>query len=326
MTRHISATSVMAVFVLALAGRDILFDLWLRKSVGFIQPNGSTSHAGLAFATLTCALVSVAAAAVVTTQRGWATLAQRLRSRAVLTRSATMGALAGVIYGVTFTVIESLGAGLFNLIDWGFAPVLTAAIGIVLWKDRFRSGVLFAALLLGVTGIVGLYQYGALGKAIDQSGWGIVGIAILSPICTAVSFSLQRWLLLEERGGLTRAQVLVVRFVPATAVLIALSAAMAEGRIAVADPFVTIPVIGVAGGLPALLVCHALVRGALSRFAAWQFAIPSLAFLGTLHHYDENRSPATILFAFVMLSAVLLVELLGDEGPESSGVLASPDT
>ena len=106
--------------------------------------------------------------------------------------------MTATVYCVTFSLIENdrMGAGLFNLIDGGLTPILTAAIGILVWREPLnrRFVLAFATYLIGIWALFG-------GR--ESYGLPLLATAALSPIGTAGSYGLQKWLLEESRGGLT---------------------------------------------------------------------------------------------------------------------------
>jgi len=303
------ALGVLTSFVVLLASRDIAYELWLRPYFGFPGFDDGVSKA-MAIAVLGCAFVSLASALFVTFQGRWKHLIERLKAPGVAWRATSMGALCAVVYGVTFTLIGEVGAGLFDLIDWGLAPFATAGLAIAFWPQQnrdIRRSILWLSLTVGLAGLVGLYATGPLQRTSPQ--W--ILIALSSPLATAGGLALQSWLLQSEGGDLNRSEVLFLRFTPAAVVLAALCFSWYRAFPHVEDPAVTLLPAMALFALPAVAVCWALVRAALGRFAAWEFAIPALTFFGTLHAHADHRRPLPIAMACLVVSGVLLFETFG---------------
>ncbi len=130
----------------------------------------------------------------------------------------------------------------------------------------------------------------------------------------ALSASLQKWLL--NVAKMSPPEVLLIRFVPAT-IFLALYTVIVHGRMAmVSEPLWVIPSVGALGLAPAALMCSALVKHTLERFAIWQFTIPALCFLLTICEYKNNQLPLAVFSACIMLFGVVIMELLGSV-PES---------
>ncbi len=301
----------LLLFVGVLAGRDIAWDLWLQDGFGFRDTTSALSR-GIAYVIFSFALIVSFSMAFITARGDWKNFRTRVSRFPALWRSAAMSLSAGAIYVVTFVVIVEIGAGLFDLIDWGLAPFFTAGIGIVFWKDKVRLPVLAAALTLGLAGLTSLYFLGALGESRAGEEPLLMIVALTSPLLTAVSFSWQRWLLLPDQGGMSRAEVLLVRFGPSL-VALTLFALLHYGSLPLLpSSWLELLVAGSLGALPAVLVCFALVLAGLGRFAAWQFAIPTVAFLGTLPAYPEHSDILSLGSALAIVAGVVLFEARGE--------------
>lgn len=298
-------------FVLLLAGRDILSELFLKES-------------GICLAFLNCLVLTVAATFGVVGRGRFGQFLAKLRRPAVRNRSLVLGALAAVIYGVTFYMVKSIGAGLFNLVDFGLAPLITSAIGIVFFQDRWRPD-LPAAFLLYLSGLV------LLTSNQPMFGRELVLIALLSPVSTAISDGLTKWLRSEEGGGLTRSELLFVRFLPATAFLWLASFGPGMGGLHFNEPGKSLLVAVVCGFGPLWLYCTAVAIAPLTECAIWELLIPGLAFFGTLPaHWEEHTQVSAltgaclILFAFVAAEFGLVARLLAAYRARASRAEGSP--
>lgn len=87
---------------------------------------------------------------IVVAQRGLLRLLQKVCDRRVLPRLILVGISSAVVYVVTFEMIGRLGAGVFDLFDYGLAPILTGALGVMVFNNLMTSRLLFAALGYGV--------------------------------------------------------------------------------------------------------------------------------------------------------------------------------
>ncbi len=145
--------SILLAFVLALVARDVIFDLKLLSYFG----------KAVDCALVVCLCIALASAAWLTAEGRWRSFYEKLRGRTVLWSSSLLGFLAAAIFGTTFSMIELLGSGIFNLIDWSFGPILTAAIGVAFWAERnIRPSILVVVTVMNLLGLGGLFVSGAL--------------------------------------------------------------------------------------------------------------------------------------------------------------------
>ncbi len=285
------ALLVLIAFVGLLAGRDIAYELFLMR-----KPTG------VVFAFWICAATSLLTFVWMLANHQLADLTERLSRRRVVVPALLLALMCAIIYVTTFAVIEQIGAGLFNLVDWGLAPVLTALLGMYYYKERVPRWRIGTAISLYLVGTVSI-------SSAEPLLWSpLVLVALLSPICTAVSFPIQKWLMSQDGGSLTRAQVTFVRFAPA-AVAISVYAYLSDIDVmSIARPFSLAIVIVLLGFVPLILLCYALVMTSLARFGVWQFAIPALAFFSTLHAHTNSQHWLPILGAATVLLGILAVE------------------
>ena len=290
-TNKVVALAILSTFVILVAGRDVAYELFLNKT-----------PPGVSFAFWICTTAAVLSGLWVVLYGESRSLVRRLTERRVLWTCIALGIMCAVIYVTTFAVIEKVGAGLFNMIDWGLAPVLTAIIGICYDKDTVSRPRISMAIGLYVIGTIGLCS-------IEKQLWGpLVLIALFSPIFTAISFPVQRWLMAEKGGGLTRAQVTCVRFSPAAVTILCYQYFVGGGLPEMTSPLKLFPVAVVLGFVPLILLCYALVKTSLSRFAVWQFGIPALAFFGTLYAHPASQAFVPIASGIMVLVGILVME------------------
>lgn len=294
-TVRIRAEVVFLMFALLIGLRDV-------GSEWILRYKPSEEAACLAF--VICATITVLSLLLLLLERGLPELLRKLSSPRVMSRVAVVSISASVVYYVTFKMVgdNRIGAGLFNLFDYGLSPILTGVLGIVIFRNILTPRLL-AATVIFVVGILLLY------RGTDTSGdWSWVAVAVLSPVGTSISDATSKWLLSPEGGKMSRAELLFVRFLPATA-LIGIWIVANGGTIHVHHPTATIPLAIFCGFLPLWLLCTVLGRSSLTKYAVWEFLIPGVAFFGTLQFHPENLSGWRITGALVIASAVVSHEL-----------------
>jgi hypothetical protein len=296
------ATLAFMGFTAGIVARDTLSELVLKQD-------------GLSLAWLVCTTIAVLASILVLITGQYRTLYTKLGRPGVAWRVGCMAALTSVIYSVTFVMLDGnlMGAGLFDMIDYGLTPILTAMMGIWYFRDvdlksryeRFRLGIAFALYAVGIV---------MLTSRNEVAGFWLIGIALLSPLATSLSDVLKRWLLDEKNPyRLTRSELLVVRFVP-SAVLLAFVAEILEPTgltkgIVITKWGPSILVAVVFGFGPLWLLCTALGRAGLTRLAAWEFVIPAGAFFITLPwHWDAFGNVVHITGALLVLCGFGVLE------------------
>jgi hypothetical protein len=289
--KDVIALLVFLGFSVSLAGRDVARELYLGPSPDSVS-----------FAFWLCATAALLSA-LWSLARREALPVLRAGSRSkVLVASLSLSLMCALIYVSTFLVVDAVGAGFFNLFDWGLASLLTASIGVLWDKDPPPRGRLWAAVALFAGGFVALCT-------VNRPLWGpLLAVATLSPVCTALSFPIQRWLLSKDGGGLTRAQVTFVRFAPAAACILLFRMRYEQEPLQVGRAG-RLALVALLGYVPLVLLCYAVVIDSMARFAVWLVAIPALAFFGTLHAHPEHQAPAPIAGACLMLLAVLVMEV-----------------
>lgn len=281
-----------ALFALLLGARDVGAELLFK---------GQTVESRSCFAFLICLIITVLSLFIVVAQRGLPRVLKKVLDRRLLPRLILVGISTAVVYVVTFEMIGKLGAGVFDLFDYGLAPILTGALGIVVFHNLMTSRLLFAALGY----VIGIFL---LFWGNQTAGWAWVGIAVLSPVGTAVSDATTKWLLSEKGGNMTRAELLFVRFLPAT-VLIGTWILARGGEIHLHFAGSSLPLAVFCGFLPLWLLCTGLGRAALTKYAIWEFLIPAVAFFATLPLHPEHLTLKTISGAVIIILAVVLHEI-----------------
>lgn len=306
--KAISPELAFVSFAILLGGRDVGSDLLLLDTT----PESRTC---LAF--LICATISLLSFTLLIVSDGGVTaLVQKVRNRNTSMRILFLGVGAAVVYLVTFEMIGRVGAGLFDLFDYGLAPILTVIIGIVAFGEGFKKRLIIAVIMY-VGGLVLLLWHQ------ERFGWTWLAVAVLSPIGTATSDGLTKWLLEPRRGGLSRSELLLVRFLPATIVIFIW--AIANGQsIHLHDALKSVPLAIFGGFAPLWLLCTGLGRSALSKYAIWEFLIPATAFLGTLPWRPDALNLFKGIGAVLIVCAVIVHELKF-RGGKSSGIQTAID-
>lgn len=264
-------------------------------------------------ALLICAVIATLAGAATAVSGSASSLLGKLRRPPVRYRVVALSAMTAVIYWVTFEMIGRLGAGDFALIDYGLAPILTAGIGFLFFAGEQPGMRVAVAMLLY---LVGLWLM--MGHQ-PHSNLLLLAVAILSPLCTAVSDALTKWLL--TNGRLERSELLFVRFAPACLVL-AVVASRAPGGPHINNWGWSLLVAAFMGFLPLWLLCTGLGRAALNRYAVWECLIPALAFLATLPFHPEHQTVIAATGAGLIIGAVIINE--SGVAPTMAGRMKTP--
>ncbi|HEX7333058.1 MAG TPA: DMT family transporter [Pyrinomonadaceae bacterium] len=281
-----------ALFALLLGARDVGAELLFK---------GQAPEMRSCLAFLICLTITVLSLFIVVVQGDAPGLLQKVLNRRILPRVILVGVSAAVVYLVTFEMIGRFGAGKFDLFDYGLAPILTGALGIMLFRNAFTPRLLVAVLAYAA-GIFLLFWGN------QTPGWMWIAVALLSPIGTAVSDVTTKWLLSEECGNMTRAELLFVRFLPATA-LIGVWIRATGGNIHLHFAEASIPLAVLGGFLPLWLLCTGLGRAALTKYAVWEFLIPAVAFFATLPLHPEHLTLKATAGAAIIILAVALHEI-----------------
>jgi drug/metabolite transporter (DMT)-like permease len=252
----------------------------------------------ISFAAVLTGTIAVVSLLLMLLTRGSASRSrQHLRRGRVMASILALGLAAALVYGVTFTMIDNIGAGLFNMIDYGAAPILTAVLGIAFFHNR-GSWWLVASLGLYLVGIVFLHER-------RDVNWAWVALALVSPLATSASDALTTWLLRSDGGGLSKLELLFFRFSAASLALLAF-AALKEHPIEIVDWPATMAVALTLGFVPMWLLCKGLTTGTntLVRLAVSEYAIPLLAFMLTLPWQPEHHAPLPLIGAALVLLAL----------------------
>jgi drug/metabolite transporter (DMT)-like permease len=295
MTPRSTAAAVFVGFALLIALRDILSEVFLNENP-------------ICLAWLVCTTIFLLSLSIILLKGGSLRLLAALGQPGVAWRVLCLNLLACVVYAVTFYMIrpEQLGAGLFNLVDTGLIPCLTAALGLWLAREKLLPE-LPVALLLYVLGVWLLIRNVTSASAV------LVLIALASPVGTALSDFLSKRLLAirqgEQRTGqglLSRAELLCLRFCVPAVFLGVLAHFRSPTGLSIRDWDRALPVAVFCGFVPLWLLCTALRREDLTRLAVWELLIPALAFLGTLPWHPEHARAAPLLGASLILLGFVL--------------------
>lgn len=285
-----STGAIFLLFAIGIALRDIISERMFPKD-----------SACLAF--LVCSMIACISGLMVIFGTQGTTLRVRLQDRGVLKTVLVLSVMATAIYAVTFYMLSLQTAGPFDLLDYGFAPLLTAAIGFVrlgepLSRRFFYSVAMFAAGMVMV----------AVGREHETTpltlGW--LGIALISPFATAISDAVSQRLLQVEK--FRREEVLFCRFAPAAAILYVYIIAFHKGGLHLDKGVIGLLLAIVLGFGPLYLLCTGLGRAALSQYAAYEGLIPAFVFFGTLPWHPGNRTITAIMGATLVLLGVVVAE------------------
>ena len=261
-------------FALLLVARDVAFDLLI-----------STRVSSAFFALSIAFTISISAAMTLVYHNHFVTSIAIALNKTHRWRVLTLGLASALIYLITFWMITNIGAGLFNLVDYGLTPVITAIGGIVFFHERFLPRYLIATIM---------YFFGLYLLFINRgtNGINLIALAAISPIATAGSDIISKQLL---AAGLSRHAILFVRFFPAMCLLLIFVCVrfVINNEIAIRFPTDIIwllPFTFVFGYLPLLLLMHGLKHGALMDLAISEVLIPAFCYLLTMsHHRSETR-------------------------------------
>lgn len=292
--RAVISVSPFAAFAVLLSCRDIGYDYLFSKS---LSP--------LLFAAITTSVVSVVAAIL-----GWRDILTKHMLRLILThgnwlRVLVLGVTVASVYWITFHMVSAVGAGLFNLIDYGLTPLFTAIAGVVVFKERPGPRI-WIGWLVYLSGIVMLFG------RVPSLSLVNVGIAACSPIATTISDSMSKRLLTSTQCQFTRNQVLVCRFAFAAPLLWCLVAFRWPIDAPTATPLASTAL----GAIVFLLACgygplwflmRGLQKKQLVQLSAWEFAIPLLTLIGTVPlHHEVYLRPMVAAGAFLVLGSIAL--------------------
>jgi|GEM_PF-5547216 len=294
MTRTSKATITFAGFALLLAFRDVATEL-------FLSTQTETKEKTLWLSFAVCGTILTLSCVRLLFGRQWG-LFKKLKTPGAPRKAMVLGLLSGGIYFGIFFIIGQLGAGVAGLIDYGLIPLATAIVGARMFKERLSAD-FYGAFLVYLIGITILMI--SCNESIPL--W-LLGVAILPPIASALSDGYTKWLLNEKNAGLTRDELLIVRFSPAALVLYTLAAVTSESPMPqIDDPFKTLAVAVAGGWVPLMLLCTGLGMAGMKKLAAWEFTIPAVAFLGTLHRHPEHMG-IPMFGAALILSGIVISE------------------
>jgi EamA domain-containing membrane protein RarD len=298
MSKEMMATLTFAGYALGMAFRDIAVgDTALSKEM----TEDANHYVWIVFTTCATILLLSFAYVLMKRQRG---LVKKLKVPGAMHRAVTLGVLCSGIYLGIIYVLVNLGAGLSGLLDYGVGPFAMMAVGWGMFKEKPTAYFVAAFLVCVIGTAVLLYAVG------DFTAF-LAGIAVLIPVASALSDGYVKWLVDENRAGLTSAQLLIVRFLPATLVLYALAAVKSGTLMPQMDqPLLTVAVAAAFAWAPLMLLCTALGVAGMQRLAMWEFMIPVITFFGTLHLRPQNVGFLPVLGAVLILSGVVIYHTL----------------
>ena len=257
-------------FAILIASRDIFFELHFQE---YVSP--------IFFSFLITSMIVVVSFVILLLKGKFLGLIQKVKKVEIWTRAIFLGMMASLIYFVTFFVIKKTGAGLFNLIDYGFAPILTVFLGFIFFKEKTSSN-LFISFIFYVLGLIILYfNFGDSGSGKAIKNFIFIVFAFLSPVGTAVSDYLTKWLLDSDRGNLDKEELLFIRFLPASIILFFIFFNFDTTNISEIHYTAWVNLASasiILGFWPLYLLCIGLTSSSLSKYAVWEFLIPAIAF------------------------------------------------
>lgn len=297
MTKNTLATLTFGGYALGMALRDIAVgDSDLSREM-----KASMNHyVWIVFTTCATILILSCLYVLVTKQRG---LMRKLTIRGAMHRAVTLGILCSGIYLGIIYVLFKLGAGLSGLLDYGVGPFAMAIVGWAMFKEKPTSHFV-SAFLICVAGVaILMYTVG------DFTPF-LLAIAIIIPVASALSDGYVKWLVNDQNAGLTSAELLVVRFLPAVLVLYAVATIQSGSLVPQLDhPFPTVAIAASFAWIPLMLLCTALGVAGMQRLAMWEFMIPVITFFGTLHLRPRNLGTLPILGAILILTGVVVYHM-----------------
>lgn len=287
MSKETKANFLFAGFAFLLAFRDVARELLKENEFWFT------------FTVCAAILIFSSIYAIYTKQYG---LLNKLKTPGALPRALAFGAVSGGIYLGIFFLIGKLGAGVWGLIDYGLIPLATVIVGVVMFREKLTID-FFGAFFVYLIGLVLLYN------THGQIDLKYVGVAILIPIVAALSDGWAKWLMKEENAGLTRSELLVVRFTPAVILVYIVAVYSTGSYIPQLDHPLKVITVGIIGGwLPLILLYIGLEISELKKLAVWEFMIPVTTFFGTLYLHPEHLNVPIIGAALLILMGIVISE------------------
>lgn len=297
MTRDTMATLAFAGYAALSAFRDLGLGEYLDKEV---QPD-RTHLLWRAFTVCAVILILSSVYALVSKQRS---LVKKLMTPGAMPKVIMLGLLCGGIYLGIIYIFSRLGAGLGGLLDYGVGPFAIAIVGWVMFKEKLTTDFRAAFLIC----LLGLLILVITTKAFWGTGILPLVIAVITPVASALSDGYVKWLLDEKNAGLTKGEVLAVRFLPAVLILYAVAAITSGSPIPqINKPLETVAIAGVGGWVPLMLLCTGLGIAGMKKLAVWEITIPAFTFSITLFLRPEHLG-FTILGAALILLGVVISE------------------
>jgi len=284
--------TAFGVYVFLLAGRDIIAEIrYDDVPRAVIVPH-------------VLIVVFISSLALLLWNGGWRCLRVKLRDSYNFLLSCVVSVLTLVIYSATYFLIQTdiMGAGLFNVIDFGLNPILLSVIGVRLFGERPRRHIRLA-LSLFVVGIILMF----LRRPLDGAPW--IPVAVAGTTAMAASDTICKYLLASREYQ--KLEILVVRFaIPCVASLAYI--AWFDWRV---EWSISVELIGYSilfAFFPLYVLYHVLGRADLSSLGRWEILLPLLVYAGTLHlHLDDLLWPQWPIFgALIVLLAFLMCEFL----------------
>jgi len=298
MTRETMATLVFAGYAIGTAFRDLAFG----ERFGPEAKTDLNHRLWITFTTCAVILILSTAHVLVSKQHS---LMKKLMRPGVLRKVITLGALCAGIYLAIIYLFAELGAGLAGLLDNGFGTFVIAIVGWLMFKEKLTTN-FFAAFLICLLGLVILMAYNEGFKGVELP---VLVIAIITPVASALSDGYVKWLLDEKNAGLTKGEVLAVRFLPAVLILYVIAVTYSKSLVPQMNrPYEVVAVAAVGSWIPLMLLCTGLGMSGMKKLASWEISIPAFTFFFTLSIRENNAEPLSILGAVLILVGVLMSE------------------
>lgn len=298
MTRETMATLAFAGYASLTAFRDVM----LGERFGPEMDSDKSHYLWITFAT--CAVILILSTVHVLLSKQHS-LMKKLRMPGAMFRVIMLGLLCGGIYLGFIYTFSKLGAGLGGLIDNGLGPFIIALVGWLMFKEKLTTN-FFVALLIS---LVGLSILMITTKEFKTAGFLVLVVAVVTPVASAYSDGYVKWLLDEKNAGLTKGEVLAVRFLPAVLILYVIAATYSKSLVPQMNrPYEVVAVAAVGSWLPLMLLCTGLGIAGMKKLASWEISIPVFTFLITLTIRQDHATPLAMLGAALIVAGVVMSE------------------
>ena len=238
----------------------------------------------------------------------WRNLPAKQRWALVRLGLATWGVYAATVWG-----IQTVGASVFNVIDYGAMPILTVGAAALLLHEDQPSMRNYALGVLGIGGVYLLYSADLpIVSTTHGAPWevGIV-LAMVSPVLTSYCSAIQKD---QVDRGLHPDEILMFRF-PLPAVLMSIWYMVDSPSLDInhVPGLVAVGTVGLF--LPLLLLCYGFMTASLRQFSSYLFLVPILTVLIVPTMIDgewERLTEWRIIAGGVILAFSYIVSVFGE--------------